>query len=98
MAIGLGKQQGAHPTAAGGAVHRHPPQPSHPARLEKEPARAHHGRVLDRHQVERRRVEPVALGRRVHALLAAEHPLAQRECLRHLRLVPCRPDVEHYFR
>ncbi len=78
LALGLGQQRGRDPAAAGLAVHAQAAEARGRAAVDQQPARADHGAgVVDRDQLHRLVVEPVAVGRQVDALLVGEDLLAQ---------------------
>ena len=74
------------------ALHGHPPQ-ARQATVEHEPAGAHHHSLLDRDQVQRLVIAPVAIGRRGHPLLSGEDPLAQPQGCGDLRGGAGDPDL-----
>ena len=79
------------PRAVG--LDRQPAQARHVA-VEQQPAGADTLPVVDRDEVGRLVVAAVAVGGDRHALLAAEHALAQLERGGDLRVALCRPDVQ----
>src|ERR687891_462921 len=92
-AVRLPQDRGGDPGAAPVRLHGQPAERGNPA-AEQQPARAHHALVLDRHDVDGLVVAAVAVRRHRHALLDAEHPLAQVERGVELGIALYGPDVQ----
>ena len=80
------------PRPRAAALDRHPAEPPD-AVVDEHAAGAHDAPGLDRDDLDRLVVEPVAVGLQRHSLLDAEDLLAQRERLLDLVAVARRPDV-----